>query len=202
MATSTSKGVRVAAGFVCAFFVAFVLIHLLWAVGITWGLDAVSAGQGELDASIALTIVSLIAAAAGIAVIVVTAARVGWCKTPLSDRLIRIGGWVVFSWPFVGTLNPATPWAQRPVTIPLAIAAFVVARSRPLCEDRPHGSRVLSHDDDQPADRRGVRVPRGRDERPEVLAARPGDPQDNRWTARRRHRVSEHGQGRRHEVES
>ena len=29
MATSTSKGVRVAAGIVCAFFTAFVLFHLL-----------------------------------------------------------------------------------------------------------------------------------------------------------------------------
>ena len=37
MATSTSKGVRVAAGIVCAVFAAFVLIHLLWAVGVTWG---------------------------------------------------------------------------------------------------------------------------------------------------------------------
>jgi hypothetical protein len=202
MATSTSKGVRVAAGFVCAFFAAFVLVHLLWAVGITWGLDFVSAGQGELDASIALTVVSLVAAAAGTAAIVVTAARVGWCTTPLSDRLIRIGAWVVFAWPFVGTLNPASTWGQRAVAMPLAIAAFVVARSRPLCEDRAHGSRILSHHDDQPAHRGGLRVSRGGDQRPQVLATGSGDPAEDGRPGRSRDRLRKRGQGRRHEVES
>jgi hypothetical protein len=37
MGTSTSKGVRVAAGIVGAVFAAFVVIHLVWAVGVTWG---------------------------------------------------------------------------------------------------------------------------------------------------------------------
>ena len=63
MATSTSKGVRVAAGIVCAIFAAFVLIHLLWAVGITWGLNSALAGVGDTEAGIALTAVSLVAAA-------------------------------------------------------------------------------------------------------------------------------------------
>lgn len=42
MVTSGSKGARLAAGFVSAVFVAFVLIYLLWAVGVTWGLKEVS----------------------------------------------------------------------------------------------------------------------------------------------------------------
>jgi hypothetical protein len=87
MATSTSKGVRVAAGMVCAVFAAFVLIHLLWAVGITWGLNSELAGVGDTEAGTALTVVSLVAAAAGSAAIIVTVARVGWLKTRLSDRL-------------------------------------------------------------------------------------------------------------------
>lgn len=129
MVTSASKGVRVAAGIVCAVFAAFVLIHLLWAVGITWGLDEVSAGEGQLDASISLTAVSLAAAAAGAAAIVVTLGRVGWLRTRLSDRMLQIGAWIVFSWPAIGTLNPATTWGQRAVALPLAIAALVVARA-------------------------------------------------------------------------
>jgi hypothetical protein len=31
----------------------------------------------------------------------------------------------------IGTLNPLTTWGQRVVTVPLAIAALVVARSHP-----------------------------------------------------------------------
>jgi hypothetical protein len=37
MVTSASKSAQVAAGVVCAVFAAFVLVHLLWAVGVTWG---------------------------------------------------------------------------------------------------------------------------------------------------------------------
>ena len=131
MITSASKGARVAAGIVCAVFAAFVLIHLLWAVGITWGLNSELAGVGDTKAGIALTVVSLVAAAAGTAAIIVTLARVDWLKTPLSDRMLHIGNWVVFLWPAIGTLNPVSTWAQRAVTLPLAIAALVVARSHP-----------------------------------------------------------------------
>jgi hypothetical protein len=129
MATSASKGARVAAGIVCAVFAVFVFFHLLWAVGLTWGLEEIFGGPTE--ASIELTVASLVGAAAGTAVIIVTLGRVGWLKTPLSDRLLHIGAWVVFSWPAIGTLNPATPWGQRAVTVPLAIAALVVARAHP-----------------------------------------------------------------------
>jgi hypothetical protein len=138
MAPSSSKGVRVAAGIVCTVFVAFVLIHLLWAVGVTWGLNSELAGVGDTEAGTALTAVSLVAAAAGGAAIIVTAARVRWLKTPLSDPLLHIGNWVVFAWPAIGTLNPVSTWAQRAVTLPLAIAALVVARSHP----RPHASEA------------------------------------------------------------
>ena len=51
MVTSASTGARVAAGIVCAFFAAFVLIHLLWAVGITWGLKEVFPGGRPTRAS-------------------------------------------------------------------------------------------------------------------------------------------------------
>ena len=131
MITSGSKGVRVAAGIVCAVFAAFVLFHLLWAVGLTWGLEEMFPG-GQTDASLSLTVASLVGAAAGPAVIIVTLGRVGWLKTPLSDRLLHIGAWVVFAWPAIGTLNPATTWGQRAVSLPLAIAALVVARAHPL----------------------------------------------------------------------
>jgi hypothetical protein len=134
MVTSASKVARVAAGFVVAVFAAFVLIHVLWALGDTWGLEEVSAGQGELDASLALSAVSLAAAAAGTAVIVVTLARVGWLRTGLSDRVLHVGAWLVFMWPAIGTLNPATTWGQRAVSLPLAIAALVVA----LAHVQPH----------------------------------------------------------------
>jgi hypothetical protein len=138
MGTSTSKGVRVAAGIVCAVFAAFVLIHLLWAVGITWGLNSELAGEGNTDSAIALTVISLAAAAVASGAIIVTLARVGWLKTPLSDRLVHIGNWLVFAWPAIGTLNPLSTWGQRAVTLPLAIAALVVARSHP----RPHGAEA------------------------------------------------------------
>ena len=134
MLPSASKGARVAAGIVCAVFVAFVLIHLLWAIGITWGLDEVSGRQAddpELTASLYLTAISLAAAAVGVAVIVVTLARVGWLKTRLSDRMLHIGSWLVFAWPAIGTLNPNATWGQRAVALPLAIAALAVARARP-----------------------------------------------------------------------
>ena len=139
MITSASKGARVAAGIVCAVFAAFVVIHLLWAVGVTWGLNSVWAGQGDTDSGIALTAVSLAAAAAGTAAIIVTLARVGRLKTPLSDRMLHFGNWVVFVWPALGTLNPVSTWAQRAVTLPLAIAALVVARAhpRPRAGDAP-----------------------------------------------------------------
>jgi hypothetical protein len=69
MLTSTSKGVRAAAGIVCAFFAVFVLFHLLWAVGVTWGLEEIWPGQQYNYASPELTFASLIGAAAGAAVI-------------------------------------------------------------------------------------------------------------------------------------
>ena len=131
MATSTSKRARVAAGVVCAVFVPFVLIHLLWAVGVTWGLNSELAGRGDTDAGIALTVVSLVAAVAATAALIVSLARVGWLKTRLSDRMLHIGNWVVFAWPAIGTLNPLSTWGQRAVALPLAIAALVVARSGP-----------------------------------------------------------------------
>ena len=129
MATPALKGVRVAAGIVCAVFTAFVLIHLVWAVGITWGLKEVGGG-GSTNASIALTVISLAAAAVASGAIIVTLARVGWLKTPFSDRLVHIGNWLVFAWPAIGTLDPLSTLGQRAVSLPLAIAAFVVARSR------------------------------------------------------------------------
>jgi hypothetical protein len=124
------RGARVAAGIVCAFFAAFVLFHLLWAVGVTWGLAEMFPG-GVTDASLSLTFASLVGAVAGAAVIFVTLGRVGWLKTRLSDRLLHIGAWVVFAWPAIGTLNPMSTWGQRAVTVPLAIAALVVARAHP-----------------------------------------------------------------------
>ena len=136
MITSASKGARVAAGIVCAVFVPFVLIHLVWAVGVTWGLNSELAGVGDTEAGIALTAVSLVAVAAAIAAIIVTVARVGWLRTPLSDRMLHIGNWVVFVWPAIGTLNPVSTWAQRAVALPLAIAALVVARSHPRPQAR------------------------------------------------------------------
>jgi hypothetical protein len=140
MLTAASKGVRVAAGVVCAFFVAFVLFHLLWAVGVTWGLEEMFPG-GQTDASLSLTFASLVGAAAGAAAIFVTLGRVGWLKTPLSDRLLQIGAWIVFAWPAIGTLNPASTWGQRAVALPLAIAALVVARAHP----RPHAGAAPQH---------------------------------------------------------
>ena len=133
MLTSASKGARVAAGIVCAFFAAFVIFHLLWAVGVTWGLEEMFPG-GQTDASLSLTAASLVGAAAGAAVIFVTLGRVGWLKTPLTDRLLHIGAWVVFAWPAIGTLNPTSTWGMRAVALPLAIAALVVARSHPRLE--------------------------------------------------------------------
>jgi hypothetical protein len=140
MSTSTSKGVRIAAGVVCAVFVPFVLIHLLWAVGITWGLEEMFGGPS--DASLALTAASLVGAAAGAAAIFVTISHVGWHETRLPDRLVQLGAWVVFSWPAIGTLNPYTTWGMRAVTVPLAIAALVVALShpRPLAGNPPRPS--------------------------------------------------------------
>ena len=132
MGTPSSTGAHVAAGFVCAVFVPFVLIHLLWAVGITWGLEEMFGGPS--DASLGLTAASLVGAAAGAAVIFVTITRVGWHKTRLPDRLVQFGAWVVFSWPAIGTVNPATTWGMRAVTVPLAVAALVVALAHP----RPH----------------------------------------------------------------
>ena len=130
MVTSASKGARVAAGIVCAFFAVFVLFHLLWAVGVTGGLEEIWPGQQYNDASLELTVGSLIGGAAGAAVIFVTISRVGWHATRLSDRLLHIGSWVVFAWPAIGTLNPTSTWGMRAVTVPLAIAALVVAGSR------------------------------------------------------------------------
>jgi hypothetical protein len=133
MLTSASKAARVAAGILCAFFAVFVLFHLLWAVGLTWGLEEMFPG-GQNDPSIALTFASLVGGAAGAAVIFITVSRVGWHTTRLPDRLVRLGAWVAFSWPAIGTLNPSTTWGQRAVTVPLAIVALVVARAHP----RPH----------------------------------------------------------------
>lgn len=133
MVTPASKGARVAAGIVCAVFVPFVLLHLLWAVGITWGLNELFGGHTE--AGVALTAASLMGAAAGAAVIYVTISRVGWHKTRLPDRLLHLGNWIAFAWPAIGTINPLSTWGERAVTLPLAIAAFIVARSQP----QPHG---------------------------------------------------------------
>ena len=129
MLTSASKGAQVAAGIVCAFFAAFVLFHLLWAAGVTWGLEEMFPG-GQTDASLSLTAASLVGAAAGVAVMFVTLGRVGWLKTRLSDRLLHIGAWIVFAWPAIGTLTPGT-WGQRAVALLLAIPALVVARTHP-----------------------------------------------------------------------
>jgi hypothetical protein len=93
---------------------------------------------GHTDPSIALTVVSLAAAAVASGAIIVTLARVGWLTTPHSDRLVHIGNWLVLAWPAIGTLNPLTTWGQRAVTLPLAIAALVVARSHPP----PHAGKA------------------------------------------------------------
>jgi Protein of unknown function (DUF3995) len=143
MVTPASMGARVAAGIVCAVFAAFVVIHLLWVIGITWGLNSELAGVGDTDAGIALTAVSLVAAAVGTAAIIVTLGRVGWHKTRLSDRVLHIGAWLVFAWPAIATLNPVTTWAQRAVALPLAIAALVVARANPRSHaPRPPAARA------------------------------------------------------------
>ena len=132
MVTPVSRAARVAAGIVCAVFVPFVLIHLLWAVGNTWGLNEMFGGNTE--AGSALTAASLLGAGAGTAVIYVTISRVGWHKTRLPDRLLHLGNWVAFAWPAIGTINPMSTWGMRAVTLPLAIAAFIVARSH----EQPH----------------------------------------------------------------
>jgi hypothetical protein len=124
------KVAQIAAGIVCAVFGAFILIHLVWAAGSTWGLAFVS-GDDNTEAGIPLTLVSLAAAAVAVMVIIVTAGRVGWLKTPFSDRMLHIGAWFVFLWPAIGSLNPLTTWGQRIVTVPLALAALVVATSHP-----------------------------------------------------------------------
>jgi hypothetical protein len=139
MLTAPSKHVRFAAGIVCAAFTAFVVLHLLWAVGLTWGLDWMSGGQSDendLQASIALTVASLIGGTAGAAALYVTAARVGWIKTFLSDRLVQLGSWVVFAWPTIGVVNWGDS-AQRTVALVVALAALVVAWP----QHRPHTPR-------------------------------------------------------------
>ncbi len=95
-------------------------------------------GRGPTNASIALTVISLAAAVVASGAIIVTLARVGWLKTPLSDRLVHIGNWLVFAWPAIETLDPLSTRGQRAVSLPLAIAAFMVARSRP----RPHAGEA------------------------------------------------------------
>ena len=138
MVKSTSTSARVAAAIVCAVFVPFVLIHLLWAVGVTWGLEEMF-GEWSGDQT-DLTVASLIGAAAGAAALFVTVSRVGWHTTRLPDRLLRLGNWVTFAWPAIGTLNPASTWGMRAVTLPLAMAALVVARTR--TEPQPHSRRT------------------------------------------------------------
>jgi hypothetical protein len=98
-------------------------------------------GDDNTDAGVPLTIVSLVAAAVAVVVITVTAGRVGWIETPFSDRMLQVGAWFVFLWPAIGSLNPLTNWGQRTVTVPLAIAALVVATSHP--RQRPVRTRPL-----------------------------------------------------------
>jgi hypothetical protein len=45
-------------------------------------------------------------------VIIVALGRIGSLKTPLSDRLLHIGNWLVFAWPAIRTLNPDSTWAS------------------------------------------------------------------------------------------
>jgi len=52
--------------------------------------------------------------------------------------VLHIGNWLVFAWPAIGTLNPLSTWGMRAVTLPLAIAAFVVARAHTL----PHAGEA------------------------------------------------------------
>ena len=141
MLTSPSKPIRAAAGIVCAAFTAFVVLHLLWAIGITWGLDWMSGGQSDEDnqASLALTFASIIGGTAGAAAIFMTAARVGWIRTRLSDRLVQLGSWVVFMWPAIGAVN----WGgsgQRLVALAVAVAALVVAWPH----ERPHARHSIA----------------------------------------------------------
>jgi hypothetical protein len=64
--------------------------------------------------------------------------------------MLHVGAWLVFSWPAIGTLNPATTWGQRAVALPLAIAAFVVARAHP---------RLHAGDASRPPVTRATRAP-------------------------------------------
>jgi len=138
--------VALAAGFVCVVFAGFVLIHLVWAAGDTWGLEDVS-GVRPQNPNGGLTVASLIGATAVVGVIVVTLARVGWLTTPFPARLVRLGAGVAFAWPAIGSLNPFDTWEQRAVTVPLAMALLVVARWHPqsqgptaLTPQRPPGT--------------------------------------------------------------
>jgi hypothetical protein len=119
------------------------------------------AGVGDTEAGIALTVVSLVAAAVGTAAIIVTLGRVGWHETRLSDRVLRIGAWLVFVWPAIGTLNPVSTWAQRAVTLPLAIAALVVARAEPRAHAREARRPPATRADGPPPRLRAV-LARGR----------------------------------------
>jgi hypothetical protein len=132
---------------VCAVFAAFALIHLLWAVGITWGLKEVSAAETTPDAGLTLTAISLAAAAVGAAASIVTLGRVGWLKTRLSNRVLHLGNWLVFAWPAIGSLNPATTWGQRTVALPLTIAALIIAlwHTHGRTRAKRHGLRSRAH---------------------------------------------------------
>ena len=72
-------------------------------------------------------------------------------------------------------------------------------RPRRAAVASPHDEGIQRLSGGRPADHRGLRLPRRRHQRPGLQPAGPGDPQDDRRPGGRRHRVREHGQGRRHE---
>ena len=143
-----SRRVRLAAALLWGALVAVAGLHVYWLLGGTWAVHAASGGAYS-DVTTGLRIQSALIAVLLVAGCLVVRARAGLWRAPASDRIVRIGMWLLtaaLTLAAAANLAAPTNWerfAIGPFVLLLALLAFVVAtsgaRTLPQRSPRPPG---------------------------------------------------------------
>jgi hypothetical protein len=134
VAGSASRRVVVAASVLWRALVLVAGLHVYWLLGGTWAVHAASGGAYS-DVTPALRAYSAVVAVLLVVACLVVRARAGLWKAPVSDRIIRIGAWVLTGCLALAALlnSAASTNVERfviaPFVLVLAVLALVVARA-------------------------------------------------------------------------
>ena len=134
VAESASRGVVVAASVLWRALVVVAGLHVYWLLGGTWAVHAGSGGAYS-DVTPALRVYSAVVAVLLVVACLVVRARVGLWKAPASDRIVRIGMWMLTVCLTLAALVNFTAstnverFVIAPCALVLAVLASIVAGS-------------------------------------------------------------------------